>query len=255
MSETPPLATPVVIDPGPPDGDGGPSMTLVEHLGELRRRLIIIVATILVGAVVGFWLSTNVLRLLVDLLPAEYRTLYFTSPAGAFAAQLKIAGFTGLAIAMPVFLFQAYRFVSPGLTRRERRLVWPGLIAALFLFVAGIALGYFVIPFMLRFLIEIAPVDITAPLFTIDEYIGFVTTTLLAFGLALEFPIVLIVLARVGILTHAFLARRRRWAVLIIVLAAIILTPGSDPISPTIMALVMYGLFEVSLLIIRRVRG
>lgn len=231
------------------------AMTLVEHLGELRRRLIIVVATVLVGAVAGFWLSTQVLHILVELLPADYRVLYFTSPAGAFAAQLKIAGFIGLALAMPVLLYQAYRFITPGLTRRERRLVWPGLIAAVGLFAAGIGIGYFVIPFMLRFLIDIAPVDITSPLFTIDEYIGFVTTTLLAFGLVLEFPIVLVVLARVGILTHAFLARRRRWALLVIVLTAIVLTPGSDPISPTIMSLVMYGLFEVSLLIIRRVRG
>lgn len=230
-------------------------MTLIEHLGELRRRLIIVVATILVGAVVGFFVSTDLLRVLVALLPPDYRTLYFTSPAGAFAAQLKIAGFTGLALAMPVLLFQAYRFVTPGLTRRERRLIWPGLLAAVLLFVGGIALGYAVIPFMLRFLIQIAPPDVTSPLFTIDEFIGFVTTTLLAFGLVLEFPIVLIVLARVGILSHAFLARRRRWAVLVIVLTAIVLTPGSDPISPTIMGLVMYGLFEVSLLLIRRFRG
>lgn len=230
-------------------------MTLIEHLGELRRRLIIVVATILVGAVVGFFVSTDLLRVLVALLPPDYRTLYFTSPAGAFAAQLKIAGFAGLGLAMPVLLFQAYRFVTPGLTRRERRLIWPGLLAAVLLFVGGIALGYAVIPFMLRFLIQIAPPDVTSPLFTIDEFIGFVTTTLLAFGLVLEFPIVLIVLARVGILSHAFLARRRRWAVLVIVLTAIVLTPGSDPISPTIMGLVMYGLFEVSLLLIRRFRG
>lgn len=245
----------MVVDPSPPVNDGGPSMTLVEHLGELRRRLIIVVATILLGAVVGFVVSTDLLRVLVALLPPDYRTLYFTSPAGAFAAQLKIAGFTGLALAMPVLLFQAYRFVTPGLTRSERRLIWPGLLAAVVLFVGGIALGYAVIPFMLRFLIEIAPPDVTSPLFTIDEYIGFVTTTLLAFGVVLEFPIVLIVLARVGILSHAFLARRRRWAVLVIVLSAIVLTPGSDPISPTIMGLVMYGLFEVSLLLIRRFRG
>ncbi len=245
----------MVVDPSSPADDGGPSMTLVEHLGELRRRLIIVVATILVGAVVGFVVSTDLLRVLVALLPADYRTLYFTSPAGAFAAQLKIAGFTGLALAMPVLLFQAYRFVTPGLTRRERRLIWPGLLAAVILFVGGIALGYAVIPFMLRFLIDIAPPDVTSPLFTIDEYIGFVTTTLLAFGVVLEFPIVLIALARVGILSHAFLARRRRWAILIIVLSAIVLTPGSDPISPTIMGLVMYGLFEVSLLLIRRFRG
>jgi sec-independent protein translocase protein TatC len=255
MSDPEHVTAPVVIDASPPTSDGGPSMTLIEHLAELRRRLIIVVSVVLVGAVAGFFVSTTVLRLLVDLLPSAYQTLYFTSPAGAFGAQLKIGGFTGLAIAMPVLLFQAYRFITPGLTRKERRLVWPGLVAALVLFMLGIGLGYLVLPYMLQFLIGVAPPDITSPLFTIDEYIGFVTTTLLAFGLVLEFPIVLIVLARVGILSHAFLARRRRWAILLIVIVAIVLTPGSDPISPTIMGLVMYVLFEGSLLVIRRFRG
>jgi sec-independent protein translocase protein TatC len=255
MSDPEHASAPVVIDPTPPVLDGGPAMTLIEHLAELRRRLIIVVAVVLVGAVGGFFVSSGILRLLVDLLPAAYRTLYFTSPAGAFGAQLKIGGFTGLAIAMPVLLYQAYRFITPGLTRKERRLVWPGLVAALLLFVLGIGLGYLVLPYMLQFLIGVAPPDITSPLFTIDEYIGFVTTTLLAFGLVLEFPIVLIVLARVGILSHAFLARRRRWAILFITVTAIVLTPGSDPISPTIMGLVMYVLFEGSLFIIKRIRG
>lgn len=244
----------MILEPTPRAGDG-PNMTLIEHLGELRRRLIIVVGTVLVGAVAGYFISTPILRILVNVLPEAYRTLYFTSPAGAFAAQLKIAGFVGLAIGMPVLLFHAYRFITPGLTARERRFVWPGLVAALALFAAGIGLGYFVLPFMLNFLIGVAPVDVTQPLFTIDDYIGFVTTTLLAFGLVLEFPIVLILLARIGILSHAFLARRRRWAILAITLTAIVLTPGSDPISPIIMGLVMYVLFEGSLLIIRRFRA
>jgi sec-independent protein translocase protein TatC len=246
MSEPP--SQPPAVD------DDGPSMTLVEHLGELRRRLIIVVVTVLVGAIAAFAISETVLNLLVQPLPPEYRTLHVTTPAGAFGAQLKIAGFLGLAFAMPVLLFHAYRFVAPGLTRGERRIVRPALVAAALLFAGGIALGYAVLPYMLRFLVGFIKPPFTDT-FLVDDYIGFVTTTLLGFGLVLEFPVILVILARIGILSHAFLARRRRWVVLIIALTAIILTPGQDPISPLVIGIVMYLLFEVTLVLIKRIRG
>ena len=233
--------------------DEGPTMSLIEHLGELRRRLIIIVATILVAAVGGFLISRQVLVILRDQLPEGYRELSFLGPADALSAQLKIAGFLGIGIAMPVILFQLWRFVSPGLTKRERRFIWPVILAAMALFVAGVVVGYLVIPYTLRFLLDFS-VGLASPNLTIDRYVGFVTTMMLAFGLVLEFPIVLIGLARVGILNHRRLASRRRWAILAIVLFAIVLTPGSDPISPLILSGVMFLLFEGSLLIIRLIR-
>jgi sec-independent protein translocase protein TatC len=228
-------------------------MTLIEHLEELRRRLIVIVLAVLAAAVVGFFLSRPVLSLLRDRLPEEYRTLVFLGPADALAAQLKIAGFLGIAMAMPVILWQLWRFVSPGLTPGERRYVWPVTIAALLLFVVGIVIGYIVIPFTLRFLLDFSQGRAT-PNLTIDAYVGFVTTMMLAFGLVLEFPIVLIGLARVGILNYRRVASRRRWAILAIVIFAIVLTPGGDPISPLILSSVMFVLFEGSLLIIRLIR-
>ena len=228
-------------------------MSLIEHLEELRRRVIIIVASILVGAIAGFVISRQVLAILRDQLPEGYRELFFLGPADALSAQLKIAGFLGIAIAMPVILFQLWRFVSPGLTKRERRFIWPVIIVAMALFVAGVVLGYLVIPYTLRFLLDFSE-GLASPNLTIDGYIGFVTTMMLAFGLVLEFPIVLIGLARVGILSHRRLASRRRWAILAIVLFAIVLTPGSDPISPLILSGVMFLLFEGSLLIIRLIR-
>ena len=228
-------------------------MTLVEHLEELRRRLIVIVLSVLAAAVVGFLLSRTVLVLLRDRLPDEYQTLIFTAPADALTAQLKIAGFLGIAMAMPVILFQLWRFVGPGLTPRERRYVWPVIGAALLLFVTGVLIGYLVIPYTLRFLLDFS-VGLATPMLTIDGYIGFVTTMMLAFGLVLEFPIVLIGLARVGVLNYRRIASRRRWALLAIVLFAIVLTPGGDPISPLILSGVMFLLFEGSLLVIRMIR-
>ena len=225
-------------------------MTLVEHLEELRRRLIVIVLTVLGAAVIGFFLSRPVLALLRDRLPEAYRNLTFLAPADALTAQLKIAGFIGIALAMPVILWQLWRFVSPGLTPGERRYVWPVIIAALTLFAAGIVIGYIVIPYTLRFLLDFSE-GVATPNLTIDGYIGFVTTMMLAFGLVLEFPIVLIGLSRVGVLNYRRVASRRRWAILAIVIFAIVLTPGGDPISPLILSSVMFILFEGSLLIIR----
>lgn len=228
-------------------------MSLIEHLDELRRRLIVIVVSVLAAAVLGFVVSRPVLDLLRSPLPDAYETLIFLSPADAFAAQLKIAGFVGIALAMPVILFHAWRFVTPGLTARERRFVWPVIIVALLLFALGVVIGFVVIPYALNFLLGFAG-DGIEPALTVDGYIGFVTTMMLAFGLVLEFPIVLVGLARVGILNHRRLAAQRRWAILGIVIFAIVLTPGGDPISPLILSGVMFLLFEGSLLVIRLIR-
>jgi len=229
------------------------TMSLIEHLEELRRRLIVVVVTVLGGAVVGFFLSRPVLELLRDRLPEGQRHLIFLGPADAFGAQLKIAGFLGIAIAMPVILFEVWRFVTPGLTRQERRFIWPVMLAALLLFALGVGIGFIIIPYALNFLLGFAE-GLADPNLTIDGYIGFVTTMLLAFGLVLEFPIVLIGLARVGILTHRRLAAQRRFAIVGITLFAIVITPGGDPISPLILGSVMYLLFEGSLLVIRLIR-
>lgn len=233
--------------------DDGATMSLMQHLEELRRRLIIIVIAILVAAIAGFVISRPVLDLLRAPLPDKFQTLIFTGPADAFGVQVKIAGFLGIAFAMPIILFEVWRFVTPGLTARERRFVWPVIVAALLLFALGLVIGYIIIPYALNFLLSFGG-DTLTPLLTVDKYVGFVTTMLLAFGLVLEFPIVLIGLARVGILTHRRLAAQRRWAIVTIVVLAIVLTPGGDPISPLILSGVMFLLFEGSLLVIRLIR-
>ena len=229
------------------------AMSLIEHLEELRRRLIIIIAAVIVAATVGFVVSDPVLTLLRQPLPADYRTLFFINVGGAFAVKVKIAVFVGIALAMPVVLFQVWRFVTPGLTRQERRIVWPLLIATLGLFGIGMAVGYVIIPFALAFLLGFAEPGLQ-PLLTINEYIGFVTTMMLAFGLVMEFPIVLILLARVGILSYTRIAAQRRFVILGIVIFAVVVTPGGDPFSPSILSAVMYVLFEASLQVIRFIR-
>ena len=233
--------------------DADATMGILDHLEELRRRLIYIAIAVFASAIAGFILSDNALTILRQPLPDVYETLYFTSVGGAFAIKLKIALFLGVAIAIPVILYHLWRFITPGLTKGERRLVWPFLGLGILLFVSGVALCYFVIPFGIQFLLNMAPPG-TAPLLTLEEYVGFVTTMMLVFGLVLEFPLVLMSLARVGILNHQFLAARRRWAFLIIVVFAIVATPGGDPLTPIILTTAMYVLFEASVFAVRLIR-
>jgi sec-independent protein translocase protein TatC len=157
----------------------------------------------------------------------------------------------GVALAMPVILYEVWAFVTPGLTRSERRVVWPLLGLALVLFTLGLTVGYLVLPVAVRFLIDLSPADIPA-LLSLGEYVGFVTTLLLAFGLAFQFPIVLLVLSRAGILRYSFLAARRRWAVLLIVLFSILITPGDLLIGSAVLTVMMYGLFEGTLQVMKR---
>src|SRR3990170_27599 len=132
-----------------------------------------------------------------------------TTVGEAFGVRVQLALMSGVAIAMPIILYEIWAFVTPGLTRGERRLIWPLLVAAIVLFAAGLALGYLLIPVAINFLLDFSLPGVR-PLLGLAEYVGFVTTLMLAFGLALEFPVILYLLARLGILSYAFLSRRRR---------------------------------------------
>jgi sec-independent protein translocase protein TatC len=241
------------VDPVPPsdlESDGEATMSLVEHLDELRRRIIVVAVAIGLGAIVGFFLADPIIVLLRDVLPEEQAALIQTTVGEAFGVVLQLALVTGLALAMPVILYEMWAFVTPGLTRAERRLVWPMLGVAIVLFAAGIGLGYLLIPLAIDFLLGFSLPDVP-PLLGLSEYVGFVTTFLLAFGLALQFPVIMFLLARLGILSYAFLARRRRSVIVLIALFAMLITPGDIVIGSATLAVVMYGLFELTLQLIR----
>ena len=225
-------------------------MSLLEHLEELRSRIIVIAIAVGLAAVAGFFIADPLIALLRAPLEASDGTLIQTGVGEAFGVRMQLALMTGIAFAMPVILYEIWAFVTPGLTRPERRLVWPLLLAAVLLFAAGIALGYLLIPVAVGFLLDFA-VEGVPPLIGLGDYIGFVTMFLLAFGLALQFPVILYVLARVGILSYAFLASRRRWVVLLIGLFAVLITPGDIVIGSFTLGVVMYGLFEITLQLIR----
>ena len=229
------------------------TMSLIEHLEELRSRIIAIAITIVLAGILGFFLSEPIIGILRAALPEGKQTLIQISVGESLAVRLRVALYVGIAISVPVILYQLWRFVTPGLTRSERRLVWPMLIVAVLLFALGIGLGYFTIPYALNFLLSLTLPGVETQL-RLSEYVSFVSTVMLAFGLAFQFPVLLLLLARVGILNYRFLSARRRWAILVIVLFAIIATPGGDPLSSAVLSLVMYALFEGTLQLIRKLR-
>ncbi len=249
-------ATPAqAIDPvepqrAPSSGTDESVMSLVDHLTELRNRLIKSIVAVLVGSVIG-WIATPELMKVLRA-PIGDRTLVFLSPGEAFFVYVKIAVAVGIILAMPVILYQLWAFVAPGLTTDERRIVRPWIPLALVLFAVGVVIAYIVLPFAMAFLLGFEIPDVNRAELTMNNYFGFVTTLFLAFGLMMEFPILLLGLSRVGIVTSQRLRAVRRYVIVGIALFSTVVTPGGDIVSPTVLGLTMYALFELSIWFIRR---
>jgi len=233
----------------PPTADGA-IMPLFDHLAELRRRIAIALLAVALGSVVGFIFGQQI----IEVLKAPYgdAPLLLLNPGEGFFITLKIAIATGIVLGMPVILFELWRFVSPGLTSEERRIARPWVPLALVFFVGGVAVAYFVLPFAIGFLSSFGTGEL--PLqnaWTADGYFGFVATMFIGFGLVMEYPIVLVLLSKVGIVTSAGLKASRRYVVIVFAIVAAVATPGGDIISPFVLGLTMYGLYELSILLVR----
>ena len=224
-------------------------MSLVDHLAELRRRLAISLVAVAIGSVVGFYVAPQLITFLKAPLHLD-KPLVYTGLGDAFFINLKLAIVVGIVLAMPVLVWQLWAFISPGLTREERRMARPWAPLAIAFFVIGVVVAYVILPFAATFLLSFSSPDLQ-PLITASEYFGFVTTLFLAFGLVMEYPIVLVLLAKVGIITSARLRRSRRYVILAIAIISAVVTPGGDPISPTVLGVTMYVLYEFSILLIR----
>src|SRR5258707_6318610 len=186
-------------DEAPPRTVTGAVMPLVEHLTELRRRLIWSVAAIGLGSVVGFVLGEPIIGFLKAPLPPN-TPLIVTGIGDAFAIRLRIALVVGVILAMPVILWHVWRFVAPGLTPTERGAVLPWIPTALLFFVIGVSIAYVILPFASAFLLSFQTPEFQV-LLSVRDYFGFVSTLFLAFGILMEFPILLVGLSRVGIVT------------------------------------------------------
>ena len=227
-------------------------MTLVDHLTELRTRLIRCVLAVVAGSAIGLWQAPAIRAILVSPLPEGHRTLIVLGPGDGFAIALRIAVAAGIILAMPVLLYQLWAFVAPGLTAAEKRTLRPWIPLALFFFVLGVSVAWIILPFAIQFLLAFTDETTLVATLAAPPYFDFVTTMFLVFGLLMEFPIVLYALSRVGIVTSDRLRRSRRVIILGIAIFAAVATPGGDLISPIVLGLTMYVLFELTVIAIRR---
>jgi sec-independent protein translocase protein TatC len=238
------------------------TMTVIQHLEELRHRLILALLAITVGAIAGWFLYPAFIEAMrhpfcnyVAGLPAKYRP-----PTGCrlttgglldpMLVKLKIVVFLGLGLVLPFLLYQLWAFIVPGLTPKERKYSVPFIMASTLLFILGGLVAFFTLPKGLGFLLGFAGPDVT-PLLQFSSYVGFVLLVTLAFGLSFEFPILLIFLTLVGVLSSARLRAARRWAILGIAIFAAVITPSSDPYTMLAMMIPMVIFYEASIIIAR----
>jgi sec-independent protein translocase protein TatC len=231
-------------------GDEG-RMTLMEHLGELRSRLIKSVVAVVVGMAVVWMLYPWIYDILVHPLcevEPDSCELALRDPLEGFSIRLRVSGYGGIALAMPVILWQLWRFITPGLYPHEKKYAVPFVASALTLFLLGATLAYFTMTQALSFLINVAGGDV-AILFSPEPYIKLITYMMLAFGIGFEFPIVLVFLQLVGVLEPRTLILYRRYALIIILVVVAVITPSGDPYSMLLLSVPMYLFYEISILI------
>jgi sec-independent protein translocase protein TatC len=224
-------------------------MTLVEHLDELRTRIIVSAVILVLAIVLCFWQNHLLLDIANKPLPRDLEPLTF-SPTEPFFTTVKLSIYGGILLALPLLLYQAYAFVLPAFSPTERKVVLPMLVAVPFLFIAGTVFAYFVVlPPALNFLLGFNTEEFNIQIRG-SEYYGFFVLTLIGVGLLFQIPVAVLAVTRLGIVTPDQLAHNRRYAILIIAIVAMLL-PGTDPVTMLICMLPLYLLFELSLLLAR----
>jgi sec-independent protein translocase protein TatC len=243
-------------------GDDEGTMSLVEHLEELRARIVVSAVAITVGAVVGWFLYDAVIKLLLEPYCDYWRTvpvtsrptlecsLFFMGAVDPVLIKMKVVLFLGLFIALPVVLWQLWAFITPGLRPIEKKWAIPFVATSFVLFLLGALLAYVTLPKALGFLLGFAGTEFT-PLLTGDRFLSFVMLVALAFGLSFEFPIVLIALAAVGVVTSTMMRKWRRWAILGITIFAAVITPSADPYTMLAMMIPMVLFYEAAIIVAR----
>ena len=231
----------------------GDEMPFLDHLEELRWRIIWSLATLMISVGLAFWvlLQFDVIGLLEKpILPyLNGHKLVYTHPGDPFSIVLNASIALGAAIALPVIFYQLWSFISPALHRHEKKLVMPMFLFATCLFLSGVSLSWFVVlPLALPWLMQFGGPSLE-PMITASEYFGFAISMTLAFGVCFELPIVIVTLALLGIATPKFLNRYRRHAIVVCVIIGAFLTPGDLVWTTIAMAVPLYFLYELSVVL------
>ena len=245
----------------PPAEEPAGAMTFFEHLSELRKRIIHSLISVVVGAGIGWFVAPHfvnwIVKPMTDALAHAHLEpkLVYSHPAGYLNLLITLSIYLGIVIASPWILYQIWLFVAPALYKHERSAITGFLFSTVFLFLAGIAFGYFIsLPYVLRFLISFqGPV---VPLINVDEYFDLILMVLLGLGLVFELPVLIFFLSLFGIVTPKFLMKNFRYAILVIAILAAILTPTPDATTMLAFMAVLVGLYfvgvAVSWVVVRR---
>ena len=218
-------------------------MPFFDHLDELRNRVIKSILAMIAGSCIFYTCIDQILSFIIK----PVGKLIFTSPADAFLARLNLTIFGGTFLALPVILYQIWKFIACGLKEHEKKYISRLIPFSLCLFVMGGLFAYFIaIPISMRFFLGFSS-NLIVPMITINNYISYVGSLLLAFGIIFEFPLILMFLAKIGIATPTFLIQKRRYAIVIIFIISAILTPP-DVFSQLIMAIPLIILYEIGIL-------
>jgi sec-independent protein translocase protein TatC len=227
-------------------------MTLVEHLDELRTRLVRCAIGVAITTAVAFVFTPWLFERMIAMAPDTVKTLYFREPAEGFLTYFQVALMAGIGLASPVIGYQVLAFVVPALTRREKRLLYSFLPMVIAFFLLGVAFGYFVtVPFALKYLLTFTIGGLVQPLIDVGAYISFITTFLLWMGLAFELPIIIFFLSKIGIVNVGRLKNYRKYAILAAFVLAAVITPTPDPLNQCLVAIPLWLLYEVGIVLAR----
>lgn len=222
-------------------------LTIIEHLNELRKRIVIVILVNIITSVVSYSKIDIIMKYIIKL--GENLKLIYVSPPELCLEYIKVSIFVGVIAALPITLYQIWRYLKPALKKKERTYVILSLFMAVIFFAIGAAFGYiFVIPMAIKFFTSIsASSQYVSPLFSINNYINFVITLICCFGIVFELPLIVLFLTFLNLVTPKFLRKNRKYAILIIFIVAAVLTPP-DVVEQFLMALPMLLLYEISIL-------
>lgn len=220
-------------------------LTITGHLQELRQRLVKSVIVVIITTSISFFFAKQIFDILIR--PAGDINLIFVEMTEMFGTYMKVALASGIALAMPFLVYQLVMFVSPALTRQEKRYIYLMLPFVSFMFLGGIAFGYFIlVPPATKFLISFGS-DIAEPQIRIGNYISIVLRLLLSIGAVFETPVIILFLTKIGVITPKWLANKRKYAFVGAFILAAIITPTFDPVNQSLVATPLIILYETSI--------
>lgn len=235
------------ITPEEPNESQVGNMSLISHLDELRTRLIRAMIAMGISSMICYFFAEE----LIHVITAPAGKLYYMQPAEAFFTYLKVSLFAGFLLSLPIVLYHAWRFFLPALTLRERTALGLLVPASVLLFFSGLAFSYFfVLPAGIKFFMGFASSDLQ-PLLSIGKYLDFVLAFILPFGFVFELPLIIMVLAKVGLVSSSLLRKKRKIVIFLSFVIGAIISPTPDVVSQTMIAVPILVLYEVSILIVR----